>query len=1547
MSVKVQQVFSTPSIDSVNEFELQLKKWLKPDSGQYEFAKQLYALDMIDAQGIARKELLFQPLSAIIPEEIQTIIDFLKKEICFVSRDGSQELLHSNLFDLYKNYCNSISHSSVRPELIGGAVPYVLAGYFRRVFAECGIVFSDEIKKVFDELDTAPADVDCRFTVGSDQFDNLERNLASLHLNTREQLMGLMLYLQPLYGKEWFANSQNAFCQAASSLQVIADTLRSDILRIKYFLLETYTNEFTALLTKGNDKGVDWIKKNGFKDFCHPFPESNKHLVIMSVKGKSDDIKYDTVIAEKIPRRHLFSRDAISLPLDSLFQDVPRAHLCSDLQIPGGKVRSVHGWQAIIDRLLKVIRIDDINSVDEFGWIMLQVYKAKGYTVLGYQGETAEQIEQALLKKLMPFDYVRTGDKLLRAWENRFHKDPEALYKIALHACQSFPDSVALWNYLINKSTESHLVKSTAKASGSSQKKGLDLPAFERIKKLAFGFLESNAKTDFSPFLTIATEMANGQFFEQAGRFLEELSAKSGITSEKLARCWDSIATIKFEQDVQKVPVAQLLETLKKRWAGKISAGCYNALTGRIVGLFLSDKPEKGYELLKSWGSNTTFSEGERVKLEKVLTSHFERMQKERSLSGLVTFLKIPCIEAKFPVLYERILKMLIAQSESASHSIRLEVVIRGFEASFIDRSLITLLQAAWPLPSGVIEKLSRVSKGYCQKLKDANDAYLLLDFARYLDLCKIEIPEEVLWAADEVSKSAALSEEDRHSVVHFFTKLLLRHQAPSGSIGRVMSLCTIAQAVTLLQAAAWQVDITAWLELQKRAQDDPIFFLNEFGRFLLNTSTPTVDFAPWFEQDGSLAVGVELLKKQFPATASCWKAIFTSTARCTKKSHKSALYELWKEKGSDFFQDFELQRLSWQLMADSAHADCFDWLRLASADVDPDLALSVYQAAVTVCKSCPSPVEMGKIEVVDTFRERVAVTAVNASTNSLDIDLIRILVASSDYTLLTKALERTSALLLQNPAFASNRHLIQTFSRLPILEPALMSARCAELMSGLSQTYPQIISLPKAFTHLCRTQFVDAGCRVLAAALDSACDLETDALYAFLEPLVQDNSKNEVSDVILRHAHLSKVLSKKMQSTLWGLYLKQILSNDKSLRSVETHRTIHLYFMQNFERMQLVSDELMYEVLQLAFDSVIDFLARYSSEEEFIIHYEALFNLIAAKLQLKTMKAMSNDQKVWIYIFASQSTQGTKGRLQEIERLFRLNGLFLQSILKADYRDKGFQLFAGRLAHLSLDFLMRTKGAQSHKLLLTLFEKYFYYIPVVDQQFYVDHMQKCCDLYKAAVANELFGPGNIELMGKIFENILYLNLEVVTYRPAKHTSKTALGCFAEQLKPFFMRHIDERYPFSVWRGIFMLNAAFPYFVEHSAYESFEACYMHLFKAALKIPLYHPKQENFSNAMLIAEKYHEKSNQEIASLFADSTQYSFDDKLIYLFGDVPVVKLLSRFANGELSFLNSGIQGWVAVPDEVVAKMQYALAGIINERADLEELRKMMQNCSL
>lgn len=404
-----------------------------PQSHELSLATLLLQKGIIDETGKVRESILSIELPALTLFESNKIIQFLKE---------------SQLLEILNSYYQDVESTGYTSELIGSVVPFLLGkDYFQRALQKLGVDLAP-YETLFHELEADPTDIDIRTTFQK-PFTFL-RTYGSNPAKYEARFQQIVQELQKNPGiKPGWAKSLE---QLKEQKQIAPDTIS----RLAEVVLATFSNQFTeALAQKGIARGkVTHIKQ-----------EARTHLIAHQFHLK--DKKVDHVLNEKLERLHLFIKDDLRLDITRLFSTAN-----SDLEglIPQSddKKEPVQGWQALIDWMLKINRIDDVESVNFRGWVRAMRDKVKGYVLAPSDVKEPLEIERILLQKLKnPAIDVKVLAKELRtSWEKHPNVDPRALQSLAMHACISLEQlegnelAVRLWNELF--ATDHTLLEQTA-----------------------------------------------------------------------------------------------------------------------------------------------------------------------------------------------------------------------------------------------------------------------------------------------------------------------------------------------------------------------------------------------------------------------------------------------------------------------------------------------------------------------------------------------------------------------------------------------------------------------------------------------------------------------------------------------------------------------------------------------------------------------------------------------------------------------------------------------------------------------------------------------------------------------------------------------------------------------------------------------------------------------------------------------------------------------------------------------------------------------------
>jgi hypothetical protein len=193
--------------------------------------------------------------------------------------------------------------------------------------------------------------------------------------------------------------------------------------------------ELTSKMCK---KDPNWLRTEGFCKLG-PVPGESP-LFLTRFNGRFEgspkrNCLFDIVIENELVREHLFISHALRLDITSFIKNGSRVSyfpLCND-QL---------GLQAIIDRLLKIARIDNPETCDINAWPMEMVRQTQGYVSLKMDKHDVNRDEIFIAKMQKdPACYEKRhlffSKLLLAKWETHLAKNNLALLPLTLRACSS------------------------------------------------------------------------------------------------------------------------------------------------------------------------------------------------------------------------------------------------------------------------------------------------------------------------------------------------------------------------------------------------------------------------------------------------------------------------------------------------------------------------------------------------------------------------------------------------------------------------------------------------------------------------------------------------------------------------------------------------------------------------------------------------------------------------------------------------------------------------------------------------------------------------------------------------------------------------------------------------------------------------------------------------------------------------------------------------------------------------------------------------------
>lgn len=372
--------------------------------------------ELLDHDLLLHEILTENPLPPLNKQVQIKILKLLTKNFIVRANDESFEL-EITPYGLFKYLFECINKNSSlnieKIEIVGGTVLWLLKDYLEIVLDKLGIKNYKEIltPELMKEWDAMPPDVDIRFSIPKAQKNELE-NLNSLVV-------------------EYLAKQKS---KGPPSKEI------KKLIRHQAFLnyMTTYKENYYSTVSVGDRKGgtnldllfVCFLKRLNL--FIQDGLRINISPIFEALKEKNGNV-------------------------NSLIRAITREEIKLDI-IPESLFRN--GWQALIDRLTKIVRAENPETINEAGWSRLMTAYTKGKRSVQ---KDLESILLATFEKASPPKGGMLGTALFwlkKSLINHLPNNPEAAFALAFNAClslqPSFPEVVLpLWESLRSHFAES------------------------------------------------------------------------------------------------------------------------------------------------------------------------------------------------------------------------------------------------------------------------------------------------------------------------------------------------------------------------------------------------------------------------------------------------------------------------------------------------------------------------------------------------------------------------------------------------------------------------------------------------------------------------------------------------------------------------------------------------------------------------------------------------------------------------------------------------------------------------------------------------------------------------------------------------------------------------------------------------------------------------------------------------------------------------------------------------------------------------------------
>ncbi|MFQ5729579.1 MAG: hypothetical protein ACE5GN_04380, partial [Waddliaceae bacterium] len=189
--------------------------------------------------------------------------------------------------------------------------------------------------------------------------------------------------------------------------------------------LYRFTGALVAyFVSKMGNRPQSWVEKNAFSKFNVVLDGRNRFSIASFGQR-------ELLFVRDLERSHLFLLDALRINVfDGYF-------FSKDPVIQGDYAK---GWQSIIDLLAKVIHVDQLQTINHFGFPMLMSYLSRGYVLGDVQVGGMNVLESLIKRTLIPSSKYHSlpeqvADYLFICVENHHERDPLAAIAVVFNAC--------------------------------------------------------------------------------------------------------------------------------------------------------------------------------------------------------------------------------------------------------------------------------------------------------------------------------------------------------------------------------------------------------------------------------------------------------------------------------------------------------------------------------------------------------------------------------------------------------------------------------------------------------------------------------------------------------------------------------------------------------------------------------------------------------------------------------------------------------------------------------------------------------------------------------------------------------------------------------------------------------------------------------------------------------------------------------------------------------------------------------------------------------
>ena len=356
-------------------------------------AQRLYAAGYIDERCYATPLLLAKPMPIIEQSTYNLIGSTLQEKFRLVNKRG--ELLWETSYKDFLDEYFSRTSTPFRLEFVGGVINYWFKDYYINALNSLGINDDNaiDLNLITQSFAHKPKDVDMRLFF-EQPFDNLKKFPAKIKEWVKrgrwEEVAERIRLLKTLpdFEHTTAVYKRLRHCRPGkANIQKIEtnflNALDWDIAKYSHRLLKTYGRKLLSLLSHKSGRDVPTLEKNSFRILSDRYPTGKQNCLIFGLL--TEDAQHqkrtlDLTLVDSLQRDSLFISDALGCNVSwdgELF-----VSLFSRKQVSAHKTEPVEIWQSIVDKLLKVIHVQDVESVNHMGWPRLMGLRNLGHHLL-------------------------------------------------------------------------------------------------------------------------------------------------------------------------------------------------------------------------------------------------------------------------------------------------------------------------------------------------------------------------------------------------------------------------------------------------------------------------------------------------------------------------------------------------------------------------------------------------------------------------------------------------------------------------------------------------------------------------------------------------------------------------------------------------------------------------------------------------------------------------------------------------------------------------------------------------------------------------------------------------------------------------------------------------------------------------------------------------------------------------------------------------------------------------------------------------------------